>query len=163
MIQTISIGTCSTTPSLNKLHKLGGCQALSYYPKDGFRLPVLKCRGRPSGRAFPWLSELSICRRLVLCGWLEPSIARTVTVPSVPKPTSPHHWPLLSPILLAALARPCRTMAGRFCPADALVDASLSLLVYPCLRKLAFPKPRYRTTHQNVHSIRNHQTWVVGP
>ena len=46
---------------------------------------------------------------------------------------------------------------GRFCPADALVDASLALLVYPCLRKLAFPKPRYRTTHQNVHSIRNHQ------
>ena len=158
MIQTISIRTCSTTPSLDKLHKLGGCQALSYYPKDGFRLPVLKCHGRPSGRAFPWLSELSICRRLVLCVWLEPSIARTVTVPSVPKPTSPHHWPLLSPILLAALARPCRTPAWTFLPCRCFGGRISFTTGLPMFTKAGIPQtsisnhPSKCTQYQESHT-----------
>ena len=95
IIETISIRSCSTTPSLNKLHKLGEVPG-----------PLLLSQGwfQVASPEVPWSSEWqsfsvavwAVNLQTFSFMWLIRAIdCQQLPCLSVPKPTSPHHWPLL--------------------------------------------------------------------
>ena len=174
LVQQRPVSTSCTNPG----NTIGGCQAPTFLIiKVGLRLlhqiswVFVLSLASPEVPSSEWQSysgclscqsaEVWVCSSPVLCGWLVPSIA-LVTMPSVPKPTSPHHWPILIDFACSfgkalsnngrdVFARPMLWWTHLF---TLLVYAILRLSFTLQTRKLAFPKPQ--TTHQ-MYSIKHHQ------